>query len=166
MLLFRQLRLELSVLLDNFAGYLMATETTARRRWGRMNPPRPCSPSDSITSNGRCWKHDHPNFFGSTPNDFCADGATACLLSWLPHHKERPYTIPTSTSNLIYLEQGKAVLGLSSQVTVHLTSPVFNAVLQQWVMLSLGNGSESHSVLVRIIMDIVLATTLLHCTTA
>lgn len=44
---------------------------------------------------------------------------------------ERPYTIHTSTSNLIYLEQGRAVSQLSSQMIICPTSPIFIAVLQQ-----------------------------------
>lgn len=134
---------------------------------GEEKSPKPCSSPDSVSPSGRCWKHNNANIFGSTLNDFCVDGATACLLPWLPHHKERPHILPTTTSNLICWEQGQAVLGLCCQMTIHPPSPVFSApVLQQWVMLSLGNGSESYSVLVRIIMDIVLATVLLHCTTA
>lgn len=44
---------------------------------------------------------------------------------------ERPYTIRTSASNLIYLEQGRAVSQLGSQMIICPTSPIFIVVLQQ-----------------------------------
>lgn len=60
----------------------------------RKIPPKLCSSPDSVTCSGRCWKHNHANFFGSTPNDFCVDGATTFFAS-LTAPSQRETTHPS-----------------------------------------------------------------------
>lgn len=103
-------------------------------RLGEDESPRPRSPADSITSNGRSWKQDHVNISAPHMLTFVLMEEQLIFFPTASTTKqtqgpERPHTIHTFTSNFISFQQGRAVSQLSSQMVICPTSFFFFLLL-------------------------------------